>query len=167
MVRQLRAATPSLALPSRVHHGGRRHEPDVENVTSNGVFGPTQLTTATERAKPVRGRRLPWAQAVLARPRPPMAQFNASMHGHQPPSMLHSKATPSARRTRAKPARGGTTLTSARGTYRRDAHVLFELACMLRSRAKPAPPPHVAFRHRSRERQRACILRRRPIDRQG
>jgi hypothetical protein len=65
MVRQLRAATPSVALPSRVHHGGRRHEPDIENVTSNGAFGPTRLTIATERAKPVRGRQLPWAQVVV------------------------------------------------------------------------------------------------------
>jgi hypothetical protein len=109
--------------------------------------------------------RLGSRRPVLARTRPPMAQFNASMHGHQPPSMLHSKATPSARKTRAEPAHGGTTLTSARGAYRRDAHVLFALTCMLWCRAQPAPPPHVAFRHRSLERQRACILRRRPIAR--
>ena len=108
-----------------------------------------------------RGSRRP----VLARTRPPMAQFNASMHGHQPRLMLHSEATPSARRTRAKPANGGTTLTSAPGTYRHDAHALLALACMLWYRAQPAPPLHVASRHHSRERQRACILRRRPTDR--
>jgi hypothetical protein len=59
------ACSAQRATTSRVHHGGRRHEPDVEHVTSNGVFGPTRLTIATERAKPVRGGRLPWAQVVV------------------------------------------------------------------------------------------------------